>query len=165
MVKPPLDLLEKPKVEKPKELTLEEKIAQNINKCTDNQWVRADNAECLDKPVYSPVPSTTTNKAQYTNTAGNTYTPGYCTWYVKNKRPDIPNMWGNASEWLRNAQRQNWPTGSSPAQGAVGWNSGHVVYVESVNGDGTVTISEMNWNGPWSTNTRTVSSSAFMYIY
>jgi surface antigen len=106
--------------------------------------------------------------ATYSST-GNTYTYGYCTWYVKNRRPDIPNGWGNANMWFYNAQGQGWPTGYSPRAGAVGQTSagaeGHVVYVERVNGDGTIYISEMNYQGWGVKSYRTVASSQFRYIY
>jgi surface antigen len=99
------------------------------------------------------------------SSGGNTYTPGYCTWYVKNKRPDLPNNLGNADTWVSRAAAQGIPTGSAPRVGAAGQRGMHVVYVESVNGDGTVTISEMNHKGLWVVSTRTVPASYFTYIY
>lgn len=95
---------------------------------------------------------------------GNTYSYGYCTWYVKNKRPDIPNNWGDAYMWLGNAQAQGWPTGSNPKVGAIGTAGNHVVYVESVEGD-TISISEMNAVGWNVVSSRTASASEFSYIY
>lgn len=97
--------------------------------------------------------------------AGNTYTPGYCTWYAKNMRPDMPNNLGNANTWVSRAAAQGMATGSVPRAGAIGQQGMHVVYVQSVNGDGTVTISEMNYKGLFVVSTRTVPASTFMYIY
>lgn len=97
--------------------------------------------------------------------SGNTYTAGYCTWYVKNRRPDLPNNLGNADTWVARAAAQGLPTGSAPRAGAVGQQGMHVVYVESVNGDGTVTISEMNYRGLYVISRRTVAASTFRYIY
>ena len=100
------------------------------------------------------------------NAPGNAYTPGQCTWYVKNKRPDIPNNWGNASSWLYNAQSQGYSTGGNPRVGAIGWTSGHVVYIEAVNNDGTVTYSDMN--GRWiafEIGGGTVPAGKYQYIY
>lgn len=96
----------------------------------------------------------------------NTYYWGQCTWYVASRRP-IPNNWGNAISWYYNAQRAGFGTGSTPRVGAVGWErNNHVVYVESVNSDGTVTISEMNWGGrPGVLHYRTTPASQFLYIY
>ncbi len=56
--------------------------------------------------------------------------------------------WGNASEWARVAKGQDIAANKVPATGAVGWYArGHVSYVESVNTDGSVVISEMNTDG------------------
>lgn len=154
-----------------KELTLEEKIATNANNCnTDTQWIRADNAECLDKPVY-----TTTSGYKYTvsaqsySTSGNTYDYGYCTWYVKNRRPDLPNRLGNANQWFYNAQSLGLATGYTPAVGAVGQTTagslGHVVYVEAVYDNGTILVSEMNYQGWNVTSSRVANASEFNYIY
>lgn len=97
---------------------------------------------------------------------GNSYYWGQCTWYVASKRY-VPNNWGNAISWYYNAQASGFGTGSAPRAGAIGWERmNHVVYVESVNGDGTVTISEMNYGGrPGVVHYRTEPISRFLYIY
>lgn len=100
-----------------------------------------------------------------TNSPGNTYAPGYCTWYAKNRRPDLPNRLGNASAWVASAAAQGFATGSAPQAGAIGQQGNHIVYVESVNGDGTVTVSEMNYSGLYVISNRTVSARNFRYIY
>lgn len=97
--------------------------------------------------------------------AGNRYVPGYCTWYAKNRRPDLPNNLGNANTWVARAAAQGIPTGSAPRVGAIGQQGMHVVYVEGVNGDGTVTVSEMNFRGRYVISSRTVPASTFRYIY
>lgn len=99
------------------------------------------------------------------SSAGNTYVPGYCTWYAKSRRPDLPNRMGNAISWVASAAAQGFATGSAPRAGAIGQQGNHVVYVESVNGDGTVTVSEMNYAGLYIISSRTVAASNFMYIY
>ncbi len=112
-----------------------------------------------------PVQASSYSSAYSGSSSGNTYSPGYCTWYAKNKRPDLPNNLGNADTWVSRAAAQGIPTGSVPRVGAIGQQGMHVVYVESVNKDGTVTISEMNYGG-WNTiNSRTVPASTFLYIY
>lgn len=98
--------------------------------------------------------------------AGNGYVWGQCTWYVKNKRPDLPNNLGNGGSWVANAAAYGYATGSIPRAGAVGEQPGHVVHVDSVNADGTVNISEMNYaGGVGVVHTRTVAASTFTYIY
>lgn len=101
--------------------------------------------------------------------AGNGYDAGYCTWYVKNRRPDLPNNLGNANTWYSQASAQGYQVGLTPRAGAVGTTTrgsdGHVVYVESVNSDGSVIVTEMNYAGLYSLRTRTASASEFSYIY
>lgn len=63
---------------------------------------------------------------------------------------------GNANEWANNARAAGIPTSSVPKAGAVGVQYsgayGHVAWVESVNADGTLTISQFNanWSGEYS---------------
>lgn len=101
----------------------------------------------------------------------NTYSYGYCTWYVKNRRgASIPNGLGNANTWYSRAAANGMSVGSVPKPGAVGTTTrgslGHVVYVESVNSDGSIVISEMNARAGWGkSNTRTAQASEFVYIY
>lgn len=96
----------------------------------------------------------------------NGYVPGNCTWYVKNKRPDIGGYWGDAGyNWISAARAAGYATGSTPAAGAIGVVPGHVVYVESVNADGSANISEMNYAGLYSVRTRVAAASEFQYIY
>ncbi len=119
-------------------------------------------------PVYVPTTSavsTTSVPTVAVNTAGNTYSYGYCTWYVANRASWIPNLLGNANTWY---YRYGGAKGSAPQAGAVGSEIGgnHVVYIESVNGDGTVTISEMNGMAGWGVvGSRVTSASEFLYLY
>lgn len=103
------------------------------------------------------------------DSAGNLYAPGHCTYYVKQMRPDIPNDLGNANQWLANATAEGYKTGKKPKVGAIGvsyegW-AGHVVYVQKLKRNGNVVVSEMNYGGLWNKNTREVPSSSFDYIY
>lgn len=100
----------------------------------------------------------------------NTYDYGYCTWYVKNRRgASIPNGLGNANTWYSRAAGMGMAVGSTPKAGAVGTTTrgalGHVVYVESVNEDGSINISEMNAPTWGKTTYRTAAASEFVYIY
>jgi surface antigen len=100
----------------------------------------------------------------------NTYDYGYCTWYVKNRRgTSLPNGLGNANTWYARAAASGMSVGSIPRPGAVGTTTsgrwGHVVYVESVNANGSVNISEMNYKGFGKQSSRTAPASEFVYIY
>lgn len=100
----------------------------------------------------------------------NTYDYGYCTWYVKNRRgASIPNSLGNANTWQSRAAGAGMAVGSVPRAGAVGTTTrgalGHVVYVESVNPDGSANISEMNAPVFGGVTYRTAAAGEFQYIY
>lgn len=78
---------------------------------------------------------------------------------------------GNANQWPGNARVAGIPTGRTPKPGAVGVVSsgqyGHVAWVESVNGDGTINISHynVNWNGNYAVWTHLDPSFFDTYIY
>lgn len=96
--------------------------------------------------------------------------PGWCTWYVNYKRPDLPNSMGNARDYLRSARAAGMATGTVARAGAIFQSRessyGHVGYVERVNGDGTMTVSEMNYTGRYEVSRRTVSENiAVGFIY
>lgn len=114
------------------------------------------------------VPAPAVQSFVYARHAGNTYAYGNCTFYVANRRI-IPGNWGNARNWLWNAQRAGYATGSAPRVGAIAWTGagylGHVAMVEAVDGN-QVKISEMNGIAGYNrVGYRWVPASAFMYIY
>ncbi len=122
-------------------------------------------------PAQVSLPATTPGAAPVRDFGGgNGYDYGYCTWYVKNRRgASIPNNLGNANTWYSRAAAAGMAVGTEPRAGAVGTTTrgslGHVVYVESVNADGSVNISEMNYKGFGIQSSRTASASEFVYIY
>ena len=62
---------------------------------------------------------------------------------------NYPRYWGNANQWPGSARAAGYSTGSTPRANSVGVISagayGHVVWVEAVNGDGTVDVSQYNY--------------------
>lgn len=88
----------------------------------------------------------------------NHFSYGYCTWYVANRRY-VP-WFGNAIDWWPNARPYGNAEGQQPQVGAImvtresGY--GHVAYVEAVNGDGSWTVSEMNFTGWNQVDRRTI---------
>ncbi|MBH1980507.1 LysM peptidoglycan-binding domain-containing protein [Candidatus Saccharibacteria bacterium] len=118
------------------------------------------------QPVYSQTFTPGSQPVYATDSAGNTYFKGYCTWYAKDRRPDLPNMLGNGGQWVANAAAQGYSTGNAPRVGAIAETSGHVAYVEAVNADGTITISEMNGTaGFGAIGSRNVPAGQYNYIY
>lgn len=118
------------------------------------------------KPKYVPQNYTTLALGEAVRRA---YASGHCTWYVAQKRTDIPTNWGNAKNWLGNALAAGYSVcrgaNCTPTKGAIvslkdsGWQAvlyGHVAYVESVSGN-QITISEMNRLGRYKVSNRTLS--------
>lgn len=113
-----------------------------------------------------PQPQTTTTRA--VRSSGGGYIAGQCTAYAWSRRPDLPSNLGSANTWYARAQAQGYFVGSVPrakaiAQATTGYM--HVAYVERVNSDGTIFISEQNYKGEFIVSTRTAPASAFVYIY
>jgi surface antigen len=75
---------------------------------------------------------------------GNDMYYGWCTWWVKEHRPDLPRGLGDAYQWVANAQRMGLATGTEPRVNAAAQLGNHVALVISVNADGSFRISEMN---------------------
>ncbi len=108
---------------------------------------------------------------------GNGYVPGNCTWHAANRRAAVgkplPSNLGNAATWVARAAAAGIATGSIPQKYAAvqtatsGW--GHVGFVEDVYEDGSMLMSEMNYN--WSLyalRTRVVSAeeaARYRYVY
>jgi surface antigen len=108
--------------------------------------------------------------------AGNRYAFGNCTWYAYERRLQlgrpVGSFWGNAATWSMYARAAGYLVDNNPSVGAVmqnGGGYGHVAIVESVNSDGSITISEMNFAGNFNRVTsRTVSAGSatgFTYIH
>lgn len=80
---------------------------------------------------------------------------------------------GNANSWATAAQAAGFTVNNTPEEGAIMQSSegafGHVAFVESVNNDGSITVSEMNYDGgPFAISTRTISASeasSYNYIH
>ena len=80
---------------------------------------------------------------------GGRYVAGQCTQWAWYNRQDLPGNLGNANAWARNAAAQGFPVDHTPRAGDIfqtniGW-YGHVGYVEAVNGDGSIVVTEMNY--------------------
>lgn len=114
---------------------------------------------------------------------GGIHPEGECTYYAENRRREIGApldnaRLGDAGSWIPKAKASDMATGDEPKVGAVmvyeycqlnvSCRYGHVAVVEAINDDGSVVISEMNWDGHNVINFRTVSASdadQLNYIY
>lgn len=116
-------------------------------------------------PAPAAAPVAAVSHAARQSTSSRSYKTGsgmWCTDYVHSKRPDVP-IFGNAGyNWISAARAAGFATGTTPQAGAIAVMSGHVAYVESVNADGSYTVSEMGWNyQAGNYNVRTVKPGAF----
>lgn len=72
----------------------------------------------------------------------------YAGWKAREKYGTIIQSWGNAYAWADTAQIKGYTVSSTPAAGTIAQSSagqwGHVAWVESVNADGTINITEYN---------------------
>ncbi|GGI40883.1 CHAP domain-containing protein [Mammaliicoccus stepanovicii] len=117
--------------------------------------------------------STSTTSSRPSNGGGsNLYTSGQCTYFAFSKRPDLGNTWGNANNWANAAAQSGYTVNNSPKSGAILQSTaggyGHVAYVDKVNSDGSVQVSEMNYQGVGVVSSRTISASAaksYNYIH
>lgn len=109
----------------------------------------------------------------YVRGLGGPYGAGQCTQWAWSKRRDLPSTLGNANTWASRAAAAGYVVNRTPSAGAIfqtssGW-YGHVGYVESVNGDGSITVTEMNYNyRPYMVIRATIPASAvgnFNYIH
>ena len=113
----------------------------------------------------APSSNNSTAFSGQSGSGSNAYTAGQCTYYVYDKvGGKIGSNWGNASNWANAAAQDGYNVSNSPKQGAIMQTSqgafGHVAYVENVNSDGSIKVSEMNYNGgPGNVSTRTISAS------
>ena len=95
----------------------------------------------------------------------NYYTSGQCTYYVYDRvGGKIGSTWGNANNWANTAASAGYTVNNRPSAGAIMQSTagayGHVAYVESVNSNGSITVSEMNYgHGVVVLTSRTLSSS------
>ncbi|HEY8678937.1 MAG TPA: CHAP domain-containing protein [Candidatus Dormibacteraeota bacterium] len=128
-------------------------------------WNRFGRPVTTFSVTYSAPASPPSYSSAAVSGSGGKFPYGYCTWWVAHKR-FVP--WsGDAWQWWFNAQQFGFAEGQVPQVGAImvggiSWSSpvGHVAYVESVNPDGSFTVSEMNY-GRWGVvDYRTIKSTA-----
>jgi len=151
-------------------LTVQEKIDSNFYECDESiQFIRADTAECLNKPVNVPVSRQNTPQTIRNVSKGNGYAPGNCTAFIKDVVSWIPNGLGNANTWDDRARSMGFVVNTAPAAGSVGVSNsgryGHVFRVNSVNSDGSINISDMNYRNLYEVTHRTISASGYYFIH
>ena len=96
----------------------------------------------------------------------------YVAWKIDSTGRYVPHFGGagDAKQWPSTAARHGISSGSTPKVGSAAvfkdGEYGHVMYVESVNGDGTITVSDYNlkWDGLYRYYTRSASGLTYVYF-
>lgn len=159
-----------------------EEVSYDYSNETNNNVAQAAEIDYnIYDNIYSSnetyVENTNNNQTQYASSPSydgsyNPYPAGECVTHAFDRRAQlgkgVSGSWGNASNWASAASSQGYEVNNSPSQGAIiqtgayqngsGW-AGHVGVVESVNNDGSITISESNWNGNRFETFRTIPAS------
>lgn len=151
--------------------------ANNLNGylITPGQTLKVPNGGSGAGAAGTATPSTGNDYNSPSFNHQNLYTEGQCTWYVFDKRAQagkpISTYWSDAKYWAANAANDGYQVDNNPTVGAIMQSTpgpyGHVAYVERVNGDGSILISEMNYtNGPYNSDYRTIpASEVSLYAY
>ena len=129
------------------------------------------NAPCLANGVvdgYCPGYEWGYNGSYYNWDTGG-YAFRNCTDWVAYRIGKYVPMLGNANMWDNRAQGLGIATGSEPRVGAAAVSNvgyyGHVMYVEAVNANGSIVISEYNGNGMGKYSMKTISASGLVFVY
>lgn len=141
---------------------LDEELKKQQNELAYNSYYSSSNTVAYDNSYQRDVIVRETDRLSgTTGNNSNTYSYGYCTWYVASMK-NVPGLWGNAGEWLGSASQSGYSTGSTPQEGSIivtgesGY--GHVGIVEKVEGS-KIIISEMNYSGWGVINEREIDTS------
>ena len=123
----------------------------------------------------SPSPGVSTSTGGYYSPVfnhSNLYDWGQCTWHTFNRRAQIgkpiSTYWWHAYNWDNAARADGYTVDRNPTVGSILQSDagyfGHVAFVERINGDGSVLVSEMNFTGnPGYTTYRTIPASQVGY--
>ncbi|WP_323703980.1 CHAP domain-containing protein [Mammaliicoccus sp. Dog046] len=97
---------------------------------------------------------------------GNYYQEGQCTFYVyeqrlkKNKK--MGSTWGDAKHWDDRAKEAGYKVNGQPSEGAILQTDygdlGHVAIVEEVKNDGSIVVTDMNYEQPYKVTERLITS-------
>ncbi|SHD23603.1 COG3942 and LysM peptidoglycan-binding domain-containing protein [Staphylococcus argenteus] len=152
--------------------------AKQISKNVATKQTVAKTVNVAYKPVKAQTVASTKPVAHYYNKSvanrGNLYAYENCTYYAFDRRAElgrsIGSLWGNANNWNYAAKSAGFKVDKTPEVGAIFQTAagpyGHVGVVESVNPNGTITVSEMNYAGFNVKSTRTIlNPGKYNYIH
>ncbi len=87
----------------------------------------------------------------------------YVSWKIRSEGRYVPAGLGNANQWDNNYPADNTPSPGDAAVSNAGF-YGHVMYVEAVHGNGTITVSDYNRAGTGKYATSTISASGLSFL-
>ncbi|EKU48511.1 CHAP domain-containing protein [Staphylococcus massiliensis] len=155
-------------------------VATNeVNYNGDYQVAAPTNAPSVSHVSYNQTqsysqPASQTYTAPQSFSGSNLYNWGQCTYYAFERRQQlgkgVGSLWGNANNWASAARSNGYTVNNTPSVGAIFQSGngayGHVGVVEAINADGSIQVSEMNWNGVGVKSYRNVSNTgAYNYIH
>lgn len=148
----------------------------NRNDIILNQFYNNDlNSDDKAKLLFPLASETSKTKTS----TGNTYIAGYDAWYIYNRFSEtgetLSTSLGNAKDWLQNAQKEGYETGTIAKVDSIvtfdpnvdgASSDGHVAFVEHVNSDGSFIISELATPNRYNYNIRMIKpKSGINFIY
>lgn len=140
-----------------------------------NEWTHTPDLKVTKRSVTSNadyLPTKPNNEVPVVSNGRNYYDRGQCTFYAFDRRQQlgksVGNLWGNANNWAVAASQNGYRVNHTPEVGAIIQSNagqyGHVGVVERKNADGSILVSEMNWQGLGQKSYRTIHN-AYQYNY
>ncbi|KRG09138.1 COG3942 and LysM peptidoglycan-binding domain-containing protein [Staphylococcus sp. NAM3COL9] len=141
---------------------------------TQHTWDYVEKEAAINQNESTQMYSNQYKPTQVASNGSNYYNWGQCTYYAFDRRQQlgksVGNLWGNANNWASAASNSGYKVNHTPEVGAIfqsnAGNYGHVGVVERKNPDGSIVVSEMNWQGVGQKSYRTIhNTNEYNYIH
>ncbi|MDN6160488.1 MAG: LysM peptidoglycan-binding domain-containing protein, partial [Staphylococcus equorum] len=138
--------------------------SNNFVPTTQHTWDYVEKEAANNQNESTQMYSNQYKPTQVASNGSNYYDWGQCTYYAFDRRQQlgksVGNLWGNANNWASAASNSGYKVNRTPEVGAIfqsnAGNYGHVGVVERKNPDGSIVVSEMNWQGVGQKSYRTI---------
>ncbi|WP_427705244.1 CHAP domain-containing protein [Staphylococcus sp. Mo2-6] len=148
--------------------------SNNFVPTTQHTWDYVEKEVANNQNEGTQMYSNQYKPTQVASNGSNYYDWGQCTYYAFDRRQQlgksVGNLWGNANNWASAASNSGYKVNRTPEVGAIfqsnAGNYGHVGVVERKNPDGSIVVSEMNWQGVGQKSYRTIhNTDQYNYIH
>ncbi|WP_427707585.1 COG3942 and LysM peptidoglycan-binding domain-containing protein [Staphylococcus parequorum] len=148
--------------------------SNNFAPTTQHTWDYVGKEAANNQNESTQMYSNQYKPTQVASNDSNYYDWGQCTYYAFDRRQQlgksVGNLWGNANNWASAASNSGYKVNRTPEVGAIfqsnAGNYGHVGVVERKNPDGSIVVSEMNWQGVGQKSYRTIhNTDQYNYIH